>query len=372
MNINRKFFRLEFTTDNIYKPTDYGSNYDVSCEYDGFIKCKLVHKEGTSVVLPELLIIGNRSFDWIQHFTFLMNLLVKEDDHIVCSIILDLSFGATIRVQFLNTELQIIYKDNSSLFRCKIFGPKNLNEYYTGTGFFDEFQTPYLNLFHHTKDEIKEIIEKTEVLKPSKWNFQGTKELVNINFIYFTCIDRILKPGDLKQIAMSSDGKLLFLKDNYDILERLPENFKEIYKDGVLEVSVYRESTNNRTAAISFYIDSTKLFTPNLWLHKPEGNAIFYEICNPYIYRLGINPKEAIRFIKNTITCDNLPIQDYLVIGDCTQLAGLEAPYDEEQTSEIFKIEPLFEKINILDFWFENGNKDLYSEKTVDVYKFKK
>ena len=86
-----------------------------------------------------------------------------------------------------------------------------------------------------------EIIEKTEVLKPSKWNFQGTKELVNINFIYFTCIDRILKPGDLKQIAMSSDGKLLFLKDNYDIPERLPENFKEIYKDGVLEVSVYSQ-----------------------------------------------------------------------------------------------------------------------------------
>jgi len=35
----------------------------------------------------------------------------------------------------------------------------------------------------------------------------------------------------------------------------------------------------------------------------------------------------------------HLKLFDYVVIGDATSLEGLKAPYDEENTSQIFKID---------------------------------
>ncbi len=369
---NKRFFRIEAQNDNLYKPTNYGVNYDASKEYNGYIKCKLVHKKGESIILPELIIIGEKQFNWIQHFTFLMNLLVKDGTEVVCSLMIDLAFGTTINIKFFNYDLIKVYQDNSSLFKCKIYGPEDLEEYFTGNGYFDDSMVPFLRLFHHTKDEFKEIIEITKILKSSKWNFQGTKELTNINFIYFTCLEKVDRPADLRQIAMSSDGEIFLIKDDYNVPSIIPDNFAEIYDDGVVEIKVYRESTLNRKATIEFYINSTNLFTPNLWLHKPANGAVYYEICNPYIYRIGIENNGFISFENHTISTNKLPIQSYLVIGDCTSLIGLEAPYDEEFTSEIFKIEPLLSKINILDFWFTNSNKDLYSGIMIQALKFKK
>ena len=369
---NKKFNRIEFSLDNVYNSYAYGTNFDISTEFDGYIKCKLVHKKGASIILPELIIIGEVEFNWIQHFTFLMNLLVKDNDIVINTIYVDIAFGSTLKIQFKNSDLQQVFKDNSSLFKCKIYGPKNLSEYFTGNGYFDESQTPYLKLFHHTKEEFKEMIISSQTLKSSKWNFQGTKKLNNINFVYFTSIDEIKTPGDLKQIAMSNDGKLLFVKDNYDIPEKLPPDFKERYSDGILELTVYRESTENRKSTIDFFVDSTNLFTPNIWMHKPDGEAVYYELCNPFIFRLGLENEGYIEYTNQTISSTKTPIQEYVVIGDCTTLSGLEAPYDEENTSEIFKVEPLFGKINILDFWFENGNQDLYSDKKISKFKFDK
>ena len=156
------------------------------------------------------------------------------------------------------------------------------------------------------------------------------------------------------------------------LFRSLPPDFKERYSDGILELTVYRESTENRKSTIDFFVDSTNLFTPNIWMHKPDGEAVYYELCNPFIFRLGLENEGYIEYTNQTISSTKTPIQEYVVIGDCTTLSGLEAPYDEENTSEIFKVEPLFGKINILDFWFENGNQDLYSDKKISKFKFDK
>ena len=88
---NKRYNRIEFELENVYNPYNYGENYDISTEFDGYIKCKLIHKKGASIILPELIIIGEDNFNWVQHFTFLMNLLVKDNDIVTNSIFVDIS-----------------------------------------------------------------------------------------------------------------------------------------------------------------------------------------------------------------------------------------------------------------------------------------
>ena len=58
---------------------------------------------------------------------------------------------------------------------------------------------------------------------------------------------------------------------------------------------------------------------------------------------------------------------DYIVVGDATTVEGLAAPYDEEDTRFLLKIERPSPGTNIFEFWFEHGNLDLYSGKTVET-----
>ncbi len=52
------------------------------------------------------------------------------------------------------------------------------------------------------------------------------------------------------------------------------------------------------------------------------------------------------------------------------RFAGLRAPYDEEDTTHIMKIERIPEDLTILNFWFLRANQDLYSGKDVELQKF--
>jgi hypothetical protein len=58
---------------------------------------------------------------------------------------------------------------------------------------------------------------------------------------------------------------------------------------------------------------------------------------------------------------------DYVVVGDATTVEGLAAPYDEEDTRFLLKIERPPAGTNMLEFWFEHGNQDLYSDKRVET-----
>jgi len=371
--IDKRFNRIIDVNDNTYLPF-YGAKFDVSELHYGFVKCKLIHSIDDSIVLPDHVYIktNENDFIWFQPLTYLVNLLIKEDNLIHCGFFIDISAGNTLKIEFTNNDLITNYSDNSSLFKCKIFGPKNIHDFYTGTGYFKD-NIPYLKLFHHTLPRFKRLIETSKILKTSKWNIQGTKKLLNINYFYLTCLEKIEKPQDLKQIAMASDGKIHLLKDNYDAPPSIkPEDIGK-YKDGVLELEVYRENTMNRNATIDFFVDSTIISSKHLWKHMPHNETVFYEICMPFIYRIGATPDSLLTFDNKTISKqENLKQIDYQVIGLATKFDGLEAPYDEENTDYIFKVEKLNEKTNILNFWFENINSDQFSAKKIENQEFEK
>ncbi len=284
--------------------------------------------------------------------------------------LVDISSGNTLKIEFYNVDLIKTYSDNSSLFKCKIYGPKGIHDYYTGTGYFVD-NVPYLRLYHHTTETSKKAIFKNKELFGSKWNIQGTKKLVNISYFYLTSLDSIKKNQDLVQIAMASNGKISLIKDNFYLPPLINPKDKYKYNDGILEINVYRENTYNRKSTIEFDVDATLLAPKHLFKHYPTGEAVFYEYCMPYIQRIGIDIGKTIGFNDFCIKPQkNILTLDYLVIGDAREFVGLEAPFDEENTKQIFKVEKIDNSINLLDFWFENSNTDLFSEKNITFQEF--
>lgn len=371
--IDKKFNRYKSKLDNFYIP-NYGNNFDTSHSHDGFVKCKLLHSENDSIVFPDQIIIPDEgtNFMWIQPLTFLVNLLIKNDDNIQCGFYVDISDGNTLKIEFSSDDLIKNLEDNSSLFKCTIFGPKNLQEFSTGTGMFTDM-VPYLNLYHHTLPKYKKLITDSSQLKLSKWNIQGTKKLKNVGYFYLTALDSISTPGDLKQIAMSSDGSIQLLLDNFPQPPTLSRNTSENIRNGVLQLEVYRESTKNRKATIKFLVDSTILSPKHLWKHFPLNQPVFYEVCMPFIFRIGGEVDKLLNFNEFQIEQqENIKNFNYQVVGDATKFSGLEAPYDEENTKDIFKIEKLNDKKNILEFWFDNTNSDQYSGNKTEYQEFEK
>jgi hypothetical protein len=86
---------------------------------------------------------------------------------------------------------------------------------------------------------------------------------------------------------------------------------------------------------------------------------------------VGIEPSATLKFSSRRI--DYAAVQtkrfEYVVVGDGTTVEGLAAPYDEEDTRFLLKIERPPAETNMLEFWFAHGNQDLYSDKSVETQK---
>lgn len=331
-----------------------------STDFEGFLKCKLVHGHGWSVVVPDLIYVtdNNTDFAWFQFYSFMPNQFTKfSDDEIYGTVYVDIAFGHTIRLTISNEWHITNLQDHSNLFKCRITGPSNLMDFSTGKGKVVN-GIPYIYLYHHTLPATKELILNSSNYHGSLWNFQGTKKLKNICYSYFTSLDAVTKPADLKMIAMANNGEMHLVID---------------VSLQVVPIKVYRENTENRTATLMQLIDTTIILNNHIWMHTHDiRGTVYYEICSPFIYRVGLNPDSLLPFNGEQIDrVSNVMTTGYIVLGDATTKVGLIAPFDEEHTTHIFKIEPFFDiNTNILKFWFDNGNKDLFNSKKIQLQKF--
>lgn len=175
---------------------------------------------------------------------------------------------------------------------------------------------------------------------------------------------------------MSSEGKIYLLVDNFEPTENFSSTDVERHPEDVLTLDVYRQNTDTRTHAIDLMIDSSMISPQHLYRHSPKDKAIYYQPCMPFTYRVGMIPGEKLFFEKGTISRNiqqsaTLKAFDYLIVGDATNTVGLKAPYDEEDTRDIAKIQRIPRNSNILKFWFSNGNSDLYSAIDIEYQNFK-
>jgi len=329
--------------------------------FDGMIKCKLSHGLGYSIIIPDLIFL-NEASKWIQPLYFTACFLSKDDFEINCRISVDISFGKRIFIKFSNQGFLKQFVDGAELYKCTIQGPENLVDY--GTGTYSDKESLAINLFHHTSSENYGKILKSKHLRSSPWNFQGTndKVLSNVNYSYFTCLDSIKAPEDLNQIAMASNGIIALLRDNGSTYN----------PNDIVKLKVCRESTQNRTHPIQLLVDVQNLAPSHLIKHFPFNEQVYYQVMNPFIYRVGLLPGEVLPFTAGIAKPrpGSLKRFEYVVIGDGREVEGLIAPFDEENTKNILKIQKAKSYSNILEFWFEEGNQDLFSGKTVELQTF--
>lgn len=358
---NKAFNRFEKGGHHFYVK-EYPQARTGDSKFEGLIKCKLVHGKGYSIIVPDFIFVNhNNRFHWFQIIFFNACLLGKDHDEIGCIIPVDVAHGNRLKVIFNNKRLETKYEDGSELFSCEIFGPNDIIDFSTGIAEVID-NNIFVPLFHHTTRETIAAIAKSKFFYPSKWNIQGNKELQNVGYVYFSCLTEIKAPEDLLEIAMAHDGVIYFLVD---------DGYRANPAD-VLALEVYRDTTANRTHTIRKLVPISCLATKPVLNHRPAKGEAYYEFVAPFIYRVGIEPSECLYFDGVKILSENVNIKhfEYAIVGDARTIDGIKAPYDEEDTTEILKVEKTQNSSTILDFWFENSNLDHFTGKSIELLKF--
>lgn len=359
--LNKHFNRIETEYDHYYL-NNTGDRSERDTTYTGYIKCKLAHGRGYSLLVPDVLLVDAALPYWIQPLHFLPCRLERSEKAIAAWIPMDISAGQTVFATFLNKDFVRRFEDGSQLFRCRIQGPERLDEYATGTFVWGDGWRVNLDLFHHTRPEAKELITQSGYFTLSRWNIQGNKHVESVNFVYFTCLPDVKMDDDLREIAMASDGKIQMIMDDHEVPTVIFQSEK-LADLGILEIPVYRESTINRRATLSVQVDAGYLTPQHILRHDQRGMWVYYEISRPFVYRLALPPGATWRYASTDLRRKYADAQQpgYIVVGDATTFSGLAAPFDEENTDEILKIDMPPGDSTLLERWFDVSNKDNFS-----------
>ncbi len=369
LQYNSHYNRYESKIDHIYASFNYYDfKYAKAKPYKAKIKCRLVHELGNSVVLPDYIFMAN---GFIQPLQFTSPVVMKLDDRTIsCEFFIDIQNGETIKVRFFNHGLQHTYSDKSQLFDCEIYGPTNIENYSCG-----EFKVIdnniHLKLFHHTNESGYKGITESKSLRSSRWNYRGSKECINYHFAYFTHIPEIKFSSDLITVAMSADGNMDYMIDSFVQPKVLGPNYRETYKDSIYTAKVYRSTTADRNNSITFFVPVESVDVKHIYVHNRSGWR-YHEICFPYIHRIKVAPNSILTFDANNIIANRPPVvhSEYSIIGNAESKLGLAAPFEEEETKFIFKIEDCGNQ-SMPNFWFSHANTDLYSPKMVNTMEMK-
>ncbi len=373
MRENRRFNRLESHSDHFYIE-DYGRNGIGSSQYEGWVKCKLLHGAGYSLIIVDQVYLDRGGLRWIQPLALGCPCVLSKlsDTEIVCTLWMDISCGHSLEVRLVNHDHVTDFADGSQLFKCTIRGPAALDTYATGEAEWGFGEEPYLRLFHHTTASTVPLILDSGHFRAGSFNIQGAqKRLKNVAYAYFTPLDAIRNDSDLKKIAMAEGGFIVLRRDGFVPPPVVEPGFLEAHKNDIVQLDVYRCEPAKREAAIDMWIASSVLAPQHIYRHHEDGR-VYYELPHHFIHRVGVEPGRSVTFDgENRIhRQEGLKSFDYIVVGDCTTHKGLVAPYDEEDTTHVMKVERMEKGQTMLEFWFEHGNSDLFTGKSVEMQEF--
>ena len=327
---------------------------------DGHIKLKLAHAHGTSLLIPDLLAADLDGMRWFQPKFFYACRLSFFDGFAVADISIELCGGSLVHVTLSSGGFVSSLADLSQVFRCLISEPISLASEPGGACSLDADGDFRLNLFHHTTPEAAKAIKDSGHFRGSRWNVQGTRELSNVEYAYFTSLPKISAEADLARIAMASSGRIALLRTN------------ATSEREAIAIQVYRQSTLDRTATLPVSVPSSLVATQHMYRHSPRHGAVHYEVCNPDIYRVGLQPGKVAPFYDGRVVvpeADKKSFQ-YVVLGDADTSEGLIAPFDEEETRSLLHVQALRTE-SLFDFWRGQENSDQVSWRSPELLTFK-
>jgi hypothetical protein len=328
---------------------------------DGYVKIKLVHAGSVTLLVPDLLAVEiGGDLKWFQPKFFYACRLSFFDSFAAASIDLELSSGAHVRVTLTSDQLLASLNDGAQVYRSLISSPNGLLSDAAGSCSLMDDGDFLLTLFHHTTDAAAQAIGASGHFRGSSWNVQGTRELKNVAYAYFTSLPKIESEEDLAKIAMASDGRLILLPTNATSRRQ------------AIPIKVYRQSTTDRTATLEVGVPSSLIASQHVYLH-PAAPVYYYELCHPEIYRVGLQPGRVAQFQGREVSVSETDLRrfDYVVLGNADTPEGLVAPYDEEETTSLFYIERC-KGVSFLEFWRENANTDRVSWRSPEMLQFER
>lgn len=326
----------------------------MAATHSGLIKVKLLHRRGASVILPELLALGETGDQLIQPQFFYPPILALDGEASAARLWInaldrrrEVDSGPILDVSFRHRDRLAVFDDHSEVYRCSIVTDHAPDDLIVGSARQRNDGGIDLKLYHHTADETLPLIRASQHVRGSPWNFQGVRKLENVAYAYFTSLQQIESEHDLRSVAMASDEPLGLRLDTTH----------EPTPDVVLDVM--RGATRDRTAALGLWIPAEVISTPHVWMHN--GFSVYYEVVHPWIYRVGLQPDQDLDFHDDAATPMPTALKrfDYAILGDCTTISGLVAPYDEEDTTETFHIQNLGGR-TLFEFWAFHANTPLH------------
>lgn len=358
---------------------EYGADTTWKADFGGLLKVRLVHGRGRSLLIPELLVLeGDDGVPMLYLLPkgFFPSAIARTDEDDLAVLFVDVANGCNVRVTFARSGFLRRLQDGSELFRCNVAGPAALRSHASGACRPTQDGKLLLRVFHHTTEESKAAILQSASLRGSAWNIAGTRRIASNCYAYLTSIPKIQSESDLRCIAMASSGKFLFWRDPGDPPARMPGDWRRVYEGQYVELTVYRESTANRVAALAFWAECDLFSPPHLLFRQQASQPRWFEICSPLILRIPLRIGRSLRITgfesERLLAADDDSVcrLGYVVIGDATSLDGLAAPFDEENTEFIFKAQPIGEGKTCLDFWFEHANRPLFDQIGVEEQRF--
>lgn len=323
---------------------------------DGFVKVKLAHGQGFSLLLVDRVYVENAgSWIFFEPANFGPPRLSFRDADAMAHVYIDTEDGETLFVDFSNSGFAGRLPDGSQLFTCLVSGPADFATRPAGQARRTTDGSFELQLFHHTAPATLPLIMTSGYVRGSPWNLQGNKRLANVGYAYLTSRPAISDDQDLAAVAMATDRRFGLLLDDH------------VPPDGVIVIEVTRSATTDRTATLALWVADHMVASAHLLRHDLRGMGIYYEAVLPAVFRVGIKPGSVLDFVGEVATPapDTLQRFDYVIVGDARNPAGIVAPYDEEDTRAVCKVERV-DRGDVVSFWRDNGNSDLFSGLIVD------
>ena len=319
--------------------------------HSGRVKLRVVHAAIGTVFLPDLIVLDGSPATWVQPewvYPPQLSLGPSSSAQFHFTPTSRTSIDILLGVHFTASDFVTELADGSHIYECQVTGELERIDITAGRARIRDDGGVDIRAFHHTTQENQLLILESHEVWGSSWNFQGTRKLENISYAYFTHLPQISDEMDLNRIGMSARGQLHF---------RLDEPFGSGGADLILDV--YRDSPGARTASVPLWIPA-ELIAPQ-HVRRHSGRVVEYEMAHPWIMRVGLVPQGKLRFTGDEVDREQPDAKafDYVILGDCTELDGLRAPYEEENTSQTFRFAKLDGR-DLFSYWIANSNKALF------------
>ncbi|GGF58719.1 hypothetical protein GCM10011332_10380 [Terasakiella brassicae] len=328
----------------------------------GYLKCRMIHMAGKSVIQPDILFAnGVTKHFFVPQFFYPNQIFFLDEDTGFCTIHIAFPNDTVFRIIFFSEGLTKRCSDGSLVYKCA-YAISEGHQNVTPTGVWKlKDQKFLLKLYHHTNDAGKKGITTSKEIWGSKTNIQGNPVLQNIEYGYFTSLGTINNEMDLMSIAMSGEGIAGFL----------PTNAPNAPAYGTF-ITVPTKQPTELSQTLWFWVDCELIAPNHLWFHRPIGEMPHYELVLPNVYRVGIKPSATLPFTGKFLTLNdqNRKVFNYVIVGDADAYNGLIAPFNEEESECIGKVQLIGDCDDIISTWKKLANTDQFSGRNVEMVQF--